>query len=135
MKNLILVLAMLMSAQAFAESSVTCEMGSRYLDVSETDEGSLAVSHDQSDYLHRVEVQYEGSQEYTDLEKGDIDLENKSIRNVRITFDQGTSIKLVYVLPWSKFADGEEMRVQELFVTATGKVDRKKIIKCMGAQS
>ena len=131
--------SLLLSSVAFSEDSVTCNNDHSRLDVTVTDYNTLSVTKNMDiATLVRAEVKYEGFENFVRVTPKLTELGDKRISQIKLAYDNGTSVKKVYIVEWPKFDDGAEVPIliYNLYpVVPNGRFEYVKTIKCDAVQS
>jgi hypothetical protein len=134
----VMIISTFLSSTAKAEDNVACYDHSSQLDVSITDYNTLFVSHSRRLTLLRAEIKYAGETEYEVLVPEKTKLRRQSVQEIKLTYDNGTSIHQVFIVDWSQFDDGAEVPVNlyDLYPQSPeGELRLRTQILCSGAQS
>lgn len=133
MKTLFLAMLLSFGAFALAEDSVTCANG---VSVAWSDDSTVYVAglrnHQQLDCM---EILQKGDVDYVKIENDKTVIRDARLNKVKLTVDNGTSVKSVLIFDWSKFTDGGTVPVEFYFKYPNGTLELDKKIECDAAQS
>lgn len=134
MKSLILVLLAALSLNVMAEDSVVCD-DAKEVNIALTDDDTVLVhSFKRNEQLVSLQVLVRGESAYRRIENDKTKMTGVRIDSVKVTIDNGTSIRRVVIFDLTKFEDGAEMPVKIYDQSPTGEEYRETIM-CYGAQS
>jgi hypothetical protein len=142
MKTLLILVSLILTTLAQAEDSVACYNDASNLEVVITDKKILAVRASKMFQITKIEIQYAKKKDFELIENNSVKI-TKHIDKVRVTLDNGSSVRKAYLVDWKKFDDGAEVPVKlydKIPVVGpgglvSGKLIYKGKIFCQGAQS